>query len=79
MEKIRRVKPIQYIMLCDECGNGEMMPTGVVLTSFPEQYQHVCNECGCVKTYNKQYPFIEYVADDFNYASEDYVWIMMNR
>lgn len=79
MEVVKRVKPLKHFMLCDECQIGQMLPTGVVLTSYPEQYQHKCNKCGCVKTYNKQYPFIEYVVDNFNYASEDYVWIMMNR
>ena len=67
MEEIRHMKPIQHIMYCDKCGIGEMKPTGIIFTSFPEQYQHVCDECGYVETYYKKYPYIEYIIDNVNY------------
>ncbi len=36
---------------CDECGEGFMERTGVVLTSNPPQYPHVCDKCGTEKTF----------------------------
>jgi hypothetical protein len=32
--------------ICDECGQGEMVPTGIELMSYPAQYPHKCNRCG---------------------------------
>lgn len=74
MEVAKRVVPLKHYMLCDECRTGQMLPTGIVLTSFPEQYQHQCDKCGHIEVYNKQYPYIEYKIDDFHYASKADVW-----
>lgn len=71
MEVVKRVKPLKHFILCDECQIGQMLPTGVVLTSYPEQYQHKCDKCGHVEVFYKCYPVIDYVIDDFNYASTD--------
>lgn len=47
--------------ICDKCHEGRMRPTGIVLTSFPEQIQHVCTSCGNVQAYMFSYPRIVYV------------------
>ena len=48
-------------MKCPYCDKGYMKPTGVVLSTFPEQYPHVCDVCGYCETYYTTYPFNEYV------------------
>ena len=49
---------VEYI--CDECGEGRMIHTGVCLLSSPPQYPHQCNKCGHVKTLRECYPLIRY-------------------
>lgn len=78
MEVVKRVKPLKHFMLCDECQIGQMLPTNMVLTSYPEQYQHVCDKCGHIETYYKRYPYIEYIIDDYDYASMADVQILFD-
>lgn len=40
---------------CD-CGAGEMIPAGVVLSCHPPLYPHNCNKCGKSMTFEKRYP-----------------------
>lgn len=49
---------IQYI--CDKCQEGYMIPTNVALLSNPPQYSYKCNMCNWKKTFNTEYPRIEY-------------------
>lgn len=42
----------------DKCHEGRMRPTGVALTTFPEQIQHACTKCGFVEAYMFSYPRI---------------------
>ena len=60
MEKETEVKSYKVIMICDRCKQGEMVPTGMMLTSFPGMYDHKCNCCGYRATYKVQYPTIVY-------------------
>lgn len=46
-------------LYCNNCGN-EMESTGVVLTSYPEQYPYECPNCGSKITANERFPKIEY-------------------
>lgn len=46
-------------MLCDSCIEGEMLHTGIVLTSYPPQYEHRCNVCNSLANYTNNYPYIE--------------------
>lgn len=52
------VTAVQVALKCD-CG-CEMWPTGVVLTSFPEQYPHRCSGCGRVENHLSRYPRVEH-------------------
>lgn len=52
------VKVFRIHMYC-ECG-GEMLPTGNVLSCWPERYSHQCNKCGSIDSYIDKYPKIEY-------------------
>lgn len=62
MEKQIEVKQVKVKYTCDNCGEGEMLPTGYVLASCPPQYPHTCsNKCGYCKNFKKKYPSIEYV------------------
>lgn len=58
MEMIAEAKTIIVYMICDKCKKGKMMPNGnVVLTTFPEQYPHKCDNCGKVVSYHIKYPY----------------------
>ena len=46
-------------MVCNTCGKGNMRPTGIVLTSMPPKYPHVCDKCGYQEAYNNQFPYTE--------------------
>lgn len=45
---------------CDSC-QGELIATGVTLTSYPPQYQHVCNRCEKKVVLESIYPRISYL------------------
>lgn len=45
---------IDYI--CDACGNGHMLPSGMILLSDPPKYPHECNKCGAAQTFGTKYP-----------------------
>lgn len=51
MLKKRYIKKL-YIeeAICDKCGS-EMNHTGMVLTSWPEQYPYQCPKCGWTEHY----------------------------
>lgn len=58
-----KVTPVRVDYVCDECKIGRMRPTGEILTSFPSQHPHRCNneECGAEKTFTSiSYPHILY-------------------
>ena len=62
-ELVARVNTLLVYMGCDECKDGVMKIdyTAPVLDSYPPQYTHVCDKCGCVKTFPIQYPYNRYV------------------
>ena len=55
---VREVKTYRVIARC-ECG-GQMKPTGVVYSTYPEQYLHVCDKCKKMETFFDSYPKIVY-------------------
>lgn len=59
MVKSKEVKVYQDRLYCPVCEN-EMEFTGVVLTSYPAQYEHVCHKCGKYLSVSKSYPCIRY-------------------
>lgn len=61
MESRTEVKVVEIDYNCPQCTVGKMRPTGIVLTSYPAQYPHKCNECGYNENFYKTYPFVEYI------------------
>lgn len=59
-EQKRPVQPIRVSYACDKCG-GDVLPTGLCLTSIPAQYPHDCQQCGERYTFTSLYPRIEYI------------------
>ena len=59
-EKATELKVFRIKMFCD-CG-GEMLPTGVALSSYPPRFIHQCRLCGTRATYDTSYPYLEYRA-----------------
>ncbi len=53
-------------MQCDQCGIGQMRPTGYAYPTSPPQYPHQCNHCGHTDTYRKVYPQISYEIKEIN-------------
>lgn len=63
MEEEKEVKAIKVDFKCPNCLEGYLRPTGIVLTSYPAHYPHICNResgCGYRQTFEKTYPFIDY-------------------
>ena len=59
MIKVKKeVKAYKICAIC-ECG-GEYEYQGMVLTTYPAQYPHICNRCGKVNTFLSAYPKMEY-------------------
>lgn len=50
-EKRTEVKTYVVRYICDDCGEGEMVPTGLCLSIWPAQYPHKCNKCGASETF----------------------------
>ena len=55
----QEVKVISVSLLCEEC-DGEMSPTGTVLTSNPPQYPHACLNGHIINIFGEPYPRIKY-------------------
>jgi hypothetical protein len=60
MENRTEVKTFKVSYICDNCGEGEMIDTGVVLTRNPMLYKHRCNKCFDVQNFPVNYPIIRY-------------------
>lgn len=61
-EQKQEVRTYRVTMSCEQCGTGEMEPTGVALMSFPAKYPHRCSNCDHAQSFNKMYPCIEHEA-----------------
>lgn len=58
MEMVADAKTLIVHMICDKCGKGKMIPHGnIVLTTYPEQYPHQCDNCGYMDNYPMRYPY----------------------
>ena len=58
MGKIKKyLQPVEVRYMCDDCG-GDVLPTGVVLTSDPLKYEHECSKCGKKYTFTEAYPYM---------------------
>lgn len=58
-EKEIEVKTFRIHYYCDECEDGELLPTGMLLSSWPPQFPHACNKCAANKIFSdKRYPII---------------------
>jgi len=68
-EKTKQVFPVQVDYVCDKCGQGNMLPAGACLTSYPPQFGHICEHCGHAQYLGSQYPFIRYVEGRFAHGT----------
>lgn len=65
MEVVADTKVLTVHMKCEKCDKGYMIMDGnIVLTTYPAQYPHKCNKCGCRKTFDRMYPFHKYVQTE---------------
>jgi hypothetical protein len=67
MEVRKKVDTIKVDFKCPKCNTGFLRPTGRVLTSYPPQYPHRCNnpECDYNETFSdKTYPHLDYEFDN---------------
>ncbi len=62
MEIRKELKTFQVDYKCPKCENGYLRSNGIVLTSDPPQYPHICNneKCDHSETFKKIYPYIDY-------------------
>ncbi len=60
MEKRREVKVFEVRLSCTQCEEGEMVSTGMVLTSYPAQYQYRCTHCDATTNSREIYPRYDY-------------------
>ena len=57
------VTPVQVNRICSCGGRFEIQDQDgitLTLTTYPPQYLHICNKCGKIEHFPKQYPYIEY-------------------
>ena len=60
MPEIRKeIKRYFMVHMECECGEGNMIPTGMVFESYPPQYPHKCEKCGTEEFFWKQYPVFD--------------------
>ena len=59
MELITEAKMVIVYETCPKCETGlmERAYNQPVLSSYPKQYPHKCNECGFVTYYTSVYPY----------------------
>ncbi len=62
MERKVKVETFRVDYECDKCHNGNMVPTGNCLMSYPPQHVHVCDNCGYCENFLVSYPAVRYVA-----------------
>lgn len=58
-------KPVQTVLItyvCDKCGAGEMLPTGIMQLTDPPKWPHRCGACGHEQTFYCKYPKLGYEA-----------------
>lgn len=53
---VQRTRPVVVNYRCDFCEQADVEPTGVVLTSDPPQYPHVCPRCKKTVNLKATYP-----------------------
>jgi len=73
MEVKKEVKTFEVNYKCDECDNGYMKFGGVVLTSYPAQYTHSCDnpDCDATMTFKgEKYPQTRYEDIDISVSLE---------
>lgn len=54
--------PVRWVELdeqCDKCQVGRMRPTGVAKLTSPPRYEHRCNHCNALASFDKRYPSVE--------------------
>ena len=61
MKVSREVRVEMARQICDRCGEGEMVFTGMIFMTDPSENEHKCKRCGFVTTFDVSYPLIEYV------------------
>ena len=57
-----KVQLIDYV--CDKCEKGIMKYNDKIYFTFPEQYEHKCNSCGVIRSFQAKYPKISYTYMD---------------
>lgn len=58
MERVAEAKTLIVEMICDKCSKGKMIPYGnAVLSTYPAQYPHKCENCGYMNNYPMRYPY----------------------
>lgn len=63
-EREKRVETFLVEYVCDECGRGEMVGTGLTKTVDPPLFEHKCNNCGFTADYRGvHYPGYRYKVD----------------
>lgn len=57
----KRVETYKIELVCEECGIGTMLPSGMALMSSPPKYPHKCSECGhAITVEGATYPAFEF-------------------
>jgi exosome complex RNA-binding protein Csl4 len=59
-EVYKEVKTYEVQMTCNKCEFGSMKPTGRSFMTYPQQYEHKCNQCDNIETFKITYPYIKY-------------------
>ena len=62
-EQEYKIKPVGVKYICDVCNEGKMLPDGdIVLTSYPPQFPHKCDNCGHKENFTVKYPNVRFTG-----------------
>lgn len=80
MEEKHEVKTVRIQYRCPKCGNGFLIPTGTILTTYPPMIPHQCDTIGCDygETFNESYPKIILVNVEPKFVNETFKIIGRN-
>lgn len=63
--KTAKLIPYEFNYICDKCNKGIMEYTeNHDYLATPMRFEHKCNNCGDVKTFNDPYPKITYEREE---------------
>ena len=59
-ERTYELRAVGVDYLCDACGDGVTVATGLMLPTDPPKWPHQCNKCGHTANLEQKYPTVRF-------------------